>query len=131
MQFCLAVALIDGPPQIQHFTGQWINDQRIRQLLPRISLLSEPTFSVPSGADAIPAKVRIVLSDGRIFDKTVMEPYGDPRRPLTMELRKSKFKECTLDMMTKSQATLTWDYLNTLDQQSNIAELFPLTFPNN
>jgi hypothetical protein len=48
-----------------------------------------------------------------------------------MKMRKSKFKECTLDMMTKSQATLTWDYLNRLDQQSNIAELFPLTFPNN
>jgi 2-methylcitrate dehydratase PrpD len=93
MPFCLAIALLDGPPALRHFSADWISDPRVTALLPLIELVDRDDLGGGHN-DAVPATVTVTLRDGRVLSETVRVPSGDPRAPLPQIERENKFMEC-------------------------------------
>jgi 2-methylcitrate dehydratase PrpD len=110
MHFCLAVAAVDGPPGLRHFTPAWVSDARVRALLPSITLSDREDLG--SGVnDAVPACVEVVLRDGTRLCETVTVPAGDPRKPMSDDDRRRKFLECAAAALDPAAADAAWEAL--------------------
>ena len=122
MEFCLAVAAIDGAPGLKHFSEHWISNPAIQALLPRIKVVDRPDFAGATN-DGVPASVEVRLTDGRRAQRTVMTPRGDPRQPLSQNERKAKFLDCTGSVFGE-EALAHWQSLERLDGSVDLRKLF-------
>ena len=99
MQFCAAAAVVNGEVGLGTFEPDAVNDERIRGLLPRITMIVDHTL--PVGAPALTqARVTIRLRDGRILTTVANGARGYPAQPATANDLNAKFRTCagrTLD----------------------------------
>lgn len=123
MEFCLAVALLEGPPRLRHFTDRWARDPRVIGLLPRISVETHPQLAKVMTAESIPAEVTVTFRDGSRVSRQVSVPAGDPGRPLGHEDCRSKFLECADGILRSPVARNTWSQLEKLE---DVRDLGPL-----
>ena len=114
MEFCLAVAAIDGHAGLRHFDDKWVRDPRVVDLLQKITFESRSDLEPDFSADAVPAEVT-VHARGRSFSKKVLVPSGDPRNPMTTAERREKFLDCTDGLMAGGDASGIFDDLERLD----------------
>jgi 2-methylcitrate dehydratase PrpD len=126
MHFCVAVALVDGPPGLRHFSQRWIEDPRVGELLPRVTLQADPSLDDGSRSDALPARVRLLLRDGRVLEHAVRIPQGDPRNPLGTAERRAKFDECASGVLASEAIGTAWQRLESLATLPDLRELIAL-----
>lgn len=126
MEFCLAVALIEGHPRLQHFTDGWTRAPRVRELLPKLAMRPRPDLAETPSADAVPAEVTVRLADGRCVSRRVSVPRGDPRKPMSAEERRAKFDECAALGRLGSAAAEVWSRLEALETLDSVAALAAL-----
>ena len=80
--YCVADALVFGPSNVLSYSQASLQDARLRQLLPKISVVEDEVFSQKS-PDMRSARVTIQLSDGRRLTQAVDHPKGEPENPMT------------------------------------------------
>jgi len=114
MEFCLALAAIEGQAGLRHFDDNWVRDPRVLDLLQRISFESRGDLEPGLSADGVPAEVT-VRARGQSFTRKVMVPSGDPRNPMTTAERREKFFDCTDGLMARGEASRMFDQLERLD----------------
>ena len=122
MEFCLAVAAIDGAPGLRHFSERWTSQPAVKELISRIVVVDRPDLAGPTN-DGVPASVEIRLKDGRQAERTTVTPRGDPRRPLSQDERKTKFLDCTGSVFG-DRAIVYWRSLESLDGSVDLRALF-------
>ena len=122
MEFCLAVAAIDGHAGLRHFDDKWVRDPRVLDLLPRIAFESRADLEPDISADAVPAEVT-VHARGQTFTRKVLVPSGDPRNPMTTPERREKFLDCTDGLMAGGDANCIFDDLERLDAFQQLGAL--------
>jgi len=95
MNYCAAVALIDGPPTLAHFTQASLDRPDIRTLASRVRMTvripDTEVARLPWGGDAC---ARVVLRDGRVMETRVSDPKGSSTNPLTPVEAGKKFRDC-------------------------------------
>jgi len=122
MEYCLAIALVDGAPGLRHFDEPWISDPRVQGLLPRIAVRPDPALAGPAGK-GMPAEVAIYLRGGRAVRQRVDIPAGDPRRPLAPADRRAKFLDCAGLALGPSGAGMALDLLERLPTLPRLDDL--------
>lgn len=120
MEFCLAVAALEGQPRLGHFTDDWARRPEVIAMVPRIVVEDRPDLGKARN-DAVPADVEIRLDDGRSARRIVSVPSGDPRRPMTAAERRDKFLDCAGEM-PKGGAD-AWDSLQGLADSRPVAPI--------
>lgn len=123
MQFCLAVAAVDGQPGLRHFTERWTADPRVTRLVERVTFEPRANLAQSPSVDAIPSEVTIALNDGRRFNRLVTVSSGDPRKPMSTEARAIKFRDCAAYVMAPKAAAMAWDALEALENAPDTAIL--------
>lgn len=92
LPYVVCHALLYDSVRLDAFADQRLSDQRIRGLMPRVSLASDPELTAGfPGMRA--ARVRIVMRDGRTFEHFSPHRKGDPEAPLTDSELDEKFEE--------------------------------------
>ncbi|PVZ20563.1 MULTISPECIES: MmgE/PrpD family protein [unclassified Pseudomonas] len=95
MNYCAAVTLLEGAPQMAHFSAQALARQDIQHLMPRVHRHVRATTpevaALPWGGDCM---ARITLDDERVLDTCWTYPKGCSRNPLTAEEQWRKFNDC-------------------------------------
>ncbi|MDK8264921.1 MmgE/PrpD family protein [Pseudomonas oryzihabitans] len=95
MNFCAAVTLLDGAPQMTHFTEAALARQDIQALMPRVyrhvRKTTPETAMLPWGGDCL---AKITLDDHQVLDTCWTYPKGCPRNPLTADEQWRKFSDC-------------------------------------
>ncbi|MGE8611704.1 MAG: MmgE/PrpD family protein [Achromobacter veterisilvae] len=114
MEFCLAVAAIEGNVDLLHFNEDWIADPRVTALLPRISFNARADLAPDVSADAVPAEVS-VRARGQLFTQKTLMPSGDPRNPMDEHARWRKFLSCCKTMLDERQAKALFDVVGALE----------------
>jgi 2-methylcitrate dehydratase PrpD len=91
VQYCVARALTDGALGISDFAQERIMEPAIRDLMQRTSARLDPELDarVPQ---QLPARVRMLLHDGRRLEHEVLSAKGDPESPLTEAELTAKFR---------------------------------------
>lgn len=103
MQFCLALAALEGQPNLGHFTDEWARNPAIVDLVPRVIVEDRADLAMERN-DAVPAEVEIRLKDGRRESRQVRVPSGDPRKPMDEATRRSKFLDCVSQILPDGEA---------------------------
>ncbi len=100
MEFALAAAVRYGKVGLEQFEPSCINDPQVKELIPKIQMELDPEFAPLGLIGTAPAKLRIVLKDGRTLDGRCDLAKGNPEKPLTDGELSSKFLECVSDIIT-------------------------------
>lgn len=90
VQYCVARALTDGALGVSDFAQDRIMEPGIRDLMLRTTARLDPELDarVPH---QLPARVRLLLHDGRRLEYEVLTAKGDPESPLTEAELTAKF----------------------------------------
>jgi 2-methylcitrate dehydratase PrpD len=124
LQYCVAVALLNGRLKLADFTPQAVARPAIRRLLTLTSIRThDAAQESASWENRLPHSVEIVLKDGREFSITCQHPRGSIHHPFDEADRVQKFRDCcetsltreTCDVLRKDLAKLRkLDSLRTL-----------------
>jgi len=120
MQFCLALAVLEGHPRLSHFTDRWAADPVIVDLVSRV-IVEDRTDLGMGFQDAVPAEVEIRLRDGRRASRVVQVPSGDPRNPMNENERKAKFLDCVSDILPDAEGA--WDRVHDISGKTPTAQV--------
>lgn len=123
MEYCLAVAAVDGRLGIAHFAPAWLADSRVEAMLRRTMFAERADLAVLPAADAVPAEVVVRLRDSRRFARTVTVPSGDPRNPMSASERRAKFLDCAAGALGNAAALRLWERLEEPDRVASVRAL--------
>ncbi|MCC5858188.1 MAG: MmgE/PrpD family protein [Ectothiorhodospiraceae bacterium] len=101
--YCVAAALVDGEITQRQFRPERYTDQDVLRLLDKVEVTVDPELS-PLYPDKFPARVIVVMQDGRQLESTFLYPKGDPQNPLTREELERKFRD-NVDGVMKPEST--------------------------
>ncbi len=82
LPYCIAAALADGRVTPEQFRDEKIMEPRLRAQIPKIKVEANADFE-KLFPKIQPCKVEITLHDGRVLDRRIDIPKGDPRDPMT------------------------------------------------
>lgn len=114
MPYAVAVAFTFGTPMLEHFEEAIRSDPRILYILDRVQVrkTDDPLIST---SERRSARVSISVG-GTTLDATVLEPSGDPGKPLSDKEVEDKFRRLSEPMIGRSKAehviTAIWNMNN-------------------
>ncbi len=124
MQYCMAIALLDGKVGLRQFTDERVLDPKAQELLRRVE------FVHPQGESGealrIPEAVIVKLRDGRELSHEVAVPKGDPQNPMTEEELAAKYRDCASLVLSAEDTERSLDMVSHLEGLEDIAPLVHL-----
>ena len=117
IQYCAAVALLDGWVDIDSFTDQRRFSADVEALLPKIEVETGPEG---------PVRALASLEDGRIVEGVCHSFRGSAANPMSYEERVAKFEACAGRVMAPAHVSQLLRTLETLEEQPSIAPLMDL-----
>lgn len=123
LQYCLAAALVERANGFAQFTEEKVRDPRIRELLDKIEMYMAPEFESLGYRGTFNAIVKIILKDGREYDKRVDYGRGDPMNPLSEEEQMGKYVDCAGLLLDSERVEKSKQMLSTLEQLADVALL--------
>ncbi len=124
MEYCVAVAILNGAVTVADFTPEAVRRAGVRALLPRIQMvpLPEPTGSTPA-VHPQPETVTIQLADGCELTKTMTHARGSPALPLNETELMAKFNSCVNGTLNSADSVSLKSALIRLEALDDIRDL--------
>ena len=126
MPFCAAAALVFGHPTIETFAPDRINDPRVQQMLPRVTLRANPAFD--AAAPLSQALVTVRLRDGRELTGRADGARGYPGRLTDAEIA-AKFIGCAERSLSRRAARLALQAWRAIDTTPKVTTLTAMLKP--
>lgn len=128
MQWCVALALLNGRLELADFDAAALRRAEVRAWLPRIAMThTEPGREHPlkdNGRE--PALVAVLLKDGRRLERYAQNPKGTLQEPLSTAELEAKFADCTQGRIASVRAARLRSLLNSLERLGEVRELMQL-----
>lgn len=122
MQYCAAAAVVMGRVGLDTFEPALINDERIRGLLPRVTMTVDSALRADAPA-LTQARVNIRLRDGRTLNAYADGARGYPARAATVEELTEKFRACANRVLDRERTEAAFLMLRSLDQLTDARTL--------
>jgi 2-methylcitrate dehydratase PrpD len=123
MPFGIAVLLAYGDAFVDRFSLRNLSDERIRQLMDKITIVHDPKLD-----QEYPAKrgteVRIRTTGGREFLHSLDLAKGEPELPLSEKEINNKFVQFTSPILDSQQQGKILDFIYTIDSRKDLYPLF-------
>lgn len=91
MPFGAAVAVLCGAAGLDQFTSEYIRSPAVRRMMGRVVLTKDLRLDKHFPREW-PAHVAVETADGRVYEKSIRYPRGDPENPLTLDEIAAKFR---------------------------------------
>ena len=118
MEYCLAVALIDGDCGMDQFTEARVADKAVRALLQRVELVVDAGIAYRNGV--YPGTVSIHFVDGTCISRHADEAMGHPDWPLDLDGLRLKFMSCARRALSEERAAAAFQALAGLEQVAEV-----------
>jgi 2-methylcitrate dehydratase PrpD len=122
--YLVPYALIHGAPRIAAFTEQALRDEGVRALAKTVTASVDPELG-PGGDDS-PARIRITMIDGQIFEQRKDFGSGSNKNPMTQAQIEAKFFDCAAQVIDADTAKKILAFLNALPEQPSFKDFWPL-----
>ena len=125
MQYCMAIALIDGMVGLQQFTDEKVLDPRAQGLLSRVAFAHPQGLS---GAEILgtPERVTVRLRDGTELSHEVLVAKGDPPNPMSDEEVAAKYRDCASSYLSTGDVQRSLELVSSLEEVEDVAVLMGL-----
>jgi len=114
--YCLALCALQGSDALVPLDSSYLNNTEIRDLAERVQVMHdasiEPLFPARS-----PARITVVLANGIRLESPLIDPRGDPDRPLTWNDLEHKLKVATRSMLSGTQQQVLLDGVAALREE--------------
>ncbi|MBI3609489.1 MAG: MmgE/PrpD family protein [Nitrospirae bacterium] len=110
LPYLIAVALMDGEVGLAQFTDERIKDPKLRSLIQKVSVVTDPDFS-SAYPEAMPNQIEIRTVHGKSHILKVTYPKGHPKRPLSDRELEEKFISLTRPVLPEKQIRRLLDRL--------------------
>ena len=117
IQYCAAIALLDGQVGIDSFTDDRRFSPDVEELLPKLRLETLQTDTATAIAE---------MSDGRTLQGQCRDFRGSAANPMDHEERTAKFHACASRVLSDSKCADLLTILQALEQQPSVRPLMDL-----
>ncbi|MGH2316682.1 MmgE/PrpD family protein [Planococcus sp. SE5232] len=121
LQFCSALALLNGRASLDDFNGDKLWDEDIRSLVKKVNVHTDPAID-----NGYPkqwgAAVSVLLKNGEKISKQTDFPKGDPENAVTSEELLEKFMGMATKLPTEQRQALA-ESLMDLESAENVGDL--------
>lgn len=124
MEYCLAVALLDGACGLDQFDPARVLAADVQGLLRRVETSVDPAIAYRNGV--YPGTVTVTLEDGRVLSQAREEALGHPDKPLSTADLEQKFLECATKALPAAQAQAAFALLADLETLPDLDRLIKL-----
>ena len=125
MQYCMAIALLDGEVGLRQFTDERVLEPKAQQLLKRVHFV-HPQVVAPEEILSMPEAVTIRLRDGRELSHEVLVAKGDPPNPISEEELAAKYRDCASFVLSPQDTQISLDMVSHLEELRDVTELMHL-----
>jgi 2-methylcitrate dehydratase PrpD len=122
--YLVPYALVHGAPRIAAFTDKALADDRLKAIQPKVTAAVDPDLG-PGGDDS-PAKIRITMADGQVFEVRKDFSTGSVKLPMSQAQLEDKFYDCAAIVMDKGRASQILAILNALPNRASFDDFWPL-----
>lgn len=122
LPYCIAAAIIWGKVTPEEFKQDRIDDPRIQQHIHKLKVRANAEFESLFPAKQ-PNHVTIRTTDGRVFERRVDFPKGDPRDPMTLEEIETKFHALASPIVSEKRRQEIKSAIERLDELENVGDL--------
>jgi len=119
--YCMAVCLVHGAPQMQHFTDEAIRDPDVLALVDRVTV---DTDEHPTERALRPSTVRVTLADGREISHRAEFALGHHENPVTDREIHAKFRACSRLHLSSDEADRVISEFGRLETLADVRPLF-------
>ena len=123
--FAVALALVFGEVSTDRFDDGTVWTEPIQQLLNKTIEEHDPELD-KEFPQKRPAILEITTKDGQIYSHRIDLPKGEPENPFSKSEIETKFHKMSYRVVNEETRNKIIDFVNTLENKSDIAELFPL-----
>ncbi|MCK5553430.1 MAG: MmgE/PrpD family protein, partial [Deltaproteobacteria bacterium] len=125
LQYCIAVALLEGQVDVDQFTEEKISDPRVLELAKRVEIVLDPEIE-EAYPEKFAGKVEIVPTNGKKFEARVDYPTGSPENPMSFDDVAKKFESLAGTVMRRGRIEEIIQRVEGLEKLANIRELTQL-----
>ncbi len=122
--FLVPYSLVHGAPRIAAFTAKALLDERLKAIQPKITAAVDPELG--AGGDDSPAKLRMTMADGQVFEERRDFATGSSKLPMSQAELEDKFYDCAAQVIDKSRAAKILSILNDLPGRASFVDFWPL-----
>lgn len=121
LEYCAAVALLDGKGGMAQFEDQRVLRQDVQDLIKLVSVRSDQRMA--QGAGKFGVELTVHLRNGKVLRAELILPRGHPGRPVTRETLLAKFLECTTPVLGEGRCHEAAERLESLEKIPDIRQL--------
>ncbi len=120
MQYCGAVAMLDGEVGLKQFAPERLDDLALRDMIERVETYVHPTMrdNLAQGAE-----VDVLLRDGRELHYSVQVPWFESATPVPWEALERKFLDCAEGTLPRPFAERVIAFVRGLHETENVVAL--------
>jgi 2-methylcitrate dehydratase PrpD len=122
MPYSLAVIVADRTIGPQQYTRGKISDSKIQELCRKVEVAADELLSGLYPAKA-PAKVRIILQDGRSFERQVDVAKWEPERGIPRDEQMAKFYRLAAEVLSKEKIDEVVLQIDRMDELEDVSQL--------
>ena len=124
LEFCVAIALIDGEACLKQFSDEKVKDSAVQELMKRVRYVHPPEMG--SGLVNLKGEVVVRLQNGEVYSRKVDVARGDPRNPLNKEELNNKYRDCVRSSLSPEDTNKSLELISHLESVNDIAELMDI-----
>lgn len=122
MPFGAALAILKKSASLDQYSIENISSEEVKQLMLRVSCVEDPEIE-KDFPRKWPAKVSISTRDGRVFEKTLEYPKGDPENPLSWDEIIAKFNSLASAVFDDTACSQVVQSVRDLENVTDLSEM--------
>lgn len=127
--YALAVRLWAGAADHTVFADRWLGNEEVRAFARKVTVQYDDELEkeYPS---IMPAVVRIICTDGRVYEGRCDIAEGGPGKAFTHAALLAKFRALTANILSPARQDELIDFIENMEQKTELAPLFALCVPD-
>ncbi len=126
MQFCVAMALLEGAVGLAQFKDEKAGAPRTQELMKKISLQVHPELQTPEAAKSRFTVVTVQMKDGSQLTRRVDRIKGQPDNPLSTGELTAKYTDCAGLVLSGENVRRSAEMIMHLEEAPRVGDLLDL-----
>ncbi len=122
LPYIVGLTLLEGMIDNSTYTEKRFHDPQVLDLLKKITVVEDKALSAMY-PEAVPNRITVTLSSGKVISKQVDYHKGHPKNPMSDEEVENKFRRLTKKYLSKNQADKILDTLWNLEKAKRVSKV--------